>query len=84
MRPKSRSYSMTIRWDLTPAEYEVLKLLIQNRGATVSKEQILYSSEVFSYGGDASLAVIINRIRNKLDSTITIKTVRGVGYRLLA
>lgn len=70
--------------DLTPAEYEVLKLLIQNRGATVSKEQILYSSEVFSYGGDASLAVIINRIRNKLDSTITIKTVRGVGYRLLA
>lgn len=69
--------------ELTPAEYEVLKLLIQNRGATVSKEQILYGSEVFNYGGDASLAVILNRLRNKLDDTVTIKTVRGVGYRLL-
>ena len=38
--------------DLTPAEYVVMKLLIQNRGATVSKEQILYDSEVFQFGSD--------------------------------
>ncbi len=68
---------------LTPAEYVVLKLLIQHKGSTVSKEQILYDCEVFEYGSDASLAVIINRLRNKLEDKVTLKTIRGVGYRLL-
>ena len=70
--------------DLTAAEYAVLKLLVQHRGATVSKEQILYDSEVFQFGSDASLAVILNRIRKKLGEDIQLKTVRGVGYRLLS
>ncbi|MDQ1325463.1 MAG: DNA-binding response regulator [Campylobacterota bacterium] len=70
--------------DLTPAEYVVLKLLIQHRGNTVSKEQILYDSDVFQFGSDGSLAVIINRLRNKLSTEINIKTVRGVGYKLLS
>lgn len=70
--------------DLTPAEYAVLKLLVQHRGATVSKEQILYDSEVFQFGSDASLAVILNRLRKKLGEDIQLKTVRGVGYRLLS
>jgi len=70
--------------DLTPAEFVVTKLLIQNRNATVSKEQILYNSKVFEYGSDGSLAVILNRIRKKLGSEISIKTVRGVGYRLIS
>jgi two-component system OmpR family response regulator len=69
---------------LTSAEYEVLKLLIEHRGVTVSKEQILYGSEVFENGSDASLAVIINRIRKKLLDKVTLKTIRGVGYRLLS
>ncbi len=70
--------------DLTAAEYTVLKLLIQHRGATVSKEQILYDSEVFQQGSDGSLAVILNRLRKKLGEDIQLKTVRGVGYRLLS
>jgi len=70
--------------DLTAAEYAVLKLLIQHRGATVSKEQILYDSEVFQQGSDGSLAVILNRLRKKLGEDIQLKTVRGVGYRLLS
>ncbi|CAA6812477.1 MAG: Two-component system response regulator RacR [uncultured Sulfurovum sp.] len=69
---------------LTPAEYVVLRLLIKNRNSTVSKEQILYDSEVFEYGTDGSLAVIINRLRKKLGDEVSIKTVRGVGYRLLS
>ena len=52
--------------ELTPAEYVVMKVLIQNRGATVTKEQILYDSEVFQFGSDGSLAVILNRLRKKL------------------
>jgi two-component system OmpR family response regulator len=70
--------------DLTAAEYAVLKLLVQHRGATVSKEQILYDSEVFQFGSDASLAVILNRLRKKLGEEVQLKTVRGVGYRLLS
>ncbi|CAA6825245.1 MAG: Two-component system response regulator RacR [uncultured Sulfurovum sp.] len=68
--------------DFTPAEYVVLRLLIKNRNTTVSKEQILYDSEVFEYGTDGSLAVIVNRLRKKLGTEVNIKTVRGVGYRL--
>jgi len=70
--------------DLTPAEYVVMKLLIQNRGVTVSKEQILYDSEVFQFGSDGSLAVILNRLRKKLGKEVELKTIRGVGYRLLS
>ena len=70
--------------DLTAAEYAVMKLLIENRGSTVSKEQILYDSEVFQLGSDGSLAVILNRLRKKLGDEIELKTVRGVGYRLLS
>ena len=69
--------------DLTPAEYVVLRLLIKNRGATVSKEQILYDSDIFEYGSDSSLSVILSRLRKKLADRVTIKTVRGVGYKLL-
>lgn len=70
--------------DLTPAEYVVIKLLITHRGSTVSKEQILYDSEIFALSSDASLAVILNRLRKKLGQDIEIKTIRGVGYRLLS
>jgi len=70
--------------DLTPAEFVVLKLLIEQRGSTVSKEQIFYDSEVFQYGTDGSLSVIMNRLRKKVGDDVYIKTVRGVGYKLLS
>jgi len=69
--------------DLTPAEYNTLKLLIKNSGSTVSKEQILYDSEIFEYGSDNSLSVIISRLRKKIGDSATIKNVRGIGYKLL-
>jgi len=70
--------------DLTPAEYVIMRLLIKNIGSTVSKEQILYDSDIFEYGSDGSLSVIVSRLRKKLGEDISIKTVRGVGYKLLA
>jgi two-component system OmpR family response regulator len=69
--------------ELTPAEFEVLKLLVEKVGFTVSKEQILYNSDIFANSSDASLAVIMTRLRKKLGVKATIKTVRGVGYKLL-
>ena len=68
--------------DLTPAEFVVARLLIKNRGSTVSKEQILYDSDIFQYGSDSSLSVIMSRLRKKLGTDINIKTIRGIGYRL--
>ena len=78
--------SITIRGealDLTPAEYAVMRLLIKHIGSTVSKEQILYDSDIFEYGSDSSLSVILSRLRKKLGEEVSIKTVRGVGYKLL-
>jgi len=68
---------------LTPAEYQVLKLLIKQRGFTLSKEQILHASNSFSSDNENSLAVIMMRLRKKLGDEIEIKTLRGVGYKLL-
>jgi two-component system OmpR family response regulator len=70
--------------ELTPAEYEVLKLLTQQLGVTISKEQILYNSDIFANSSNGSLAVLINRLRKKLGNKAEIKTIRGVGYKLLA
>ena len=69
--------------ELTPAEYEVLKIFIEQLGFTVSKEQILYNSDIFANSSDASLAVLINRLRKKLGDEAHIKTIRGMGYKLL-
>jgi len=69
--------------NLTPAEYSVLKLLVKNIGSTVSKEQIFYNSDIFEHSSDGSLSVILSRLRKKLGNEVTIKTVRGVGYKLL-
>jgi len=68
---------------LSPAEYVIMRILIKNRGSTVSKEQILYDSDIFRYGSDGSLSVLLSRLRKKLDDDIEIKTIRGIGYRLL-
>jgi len=70
--------------ELTPAEYEVLKLLTKQLGVTISKEQILYNSDIFANSSNGSLAVLINRLRKKLGEKAEIKTIRGVGYKLLA
>ena len=72
------------RIDLTPAEFVLIKLLIKNRNMTVSKEQILYESQILESSSDGSLAVILNRLRKKLGPEVNIKTVRGVGYKLLS
>jgi len=68
---------------LSPAEYVIMRILMKNRGSTVSKEQILYDSDIFRYGSDGSLSVLLSRLRKKLDDNIEIKTIRGIGYRLL-
>jgi two-component system OmpR family response regulator len=68
---------------LTPAEFVVARVLFSHRDTTVSKEQILYDTPLLENSSDGSLSVIVSRLRKKLGSTATIKTVRGIGYRLI-
>jgi two-component system OmpR family response regulator len=68
---------------LTPAEFEVLGLLIKNRGITQSREQIINSSTTMSDIKGKSLDVIISKIRLKLDDSKLIQTIRGIGYKLV-
>lgn len=69
---------------LTPAEYEVLSLLVKHQGMTQSREQIINSSGTMSIDSQGkSLDVIISKIRTKLGDNKRIQAVRGVGYKLV-
>ncbi len=69
---------------LTPAEFEVLALLVKNQGITQSREQIINTSGTMSIDSQGkSLDVIISKIRTKLNDNKRIQAVRGVGYKLV-
>lgn len=69
---------------LTGKESLLLELLMRNCGLVVSKERIL--EKVWGYYSEmdpANVDLYIHYLRKKLDSPC-IKTVRGIGYSLLA
>jgi two-component system, OmpR family, response regulator len=76
------------RVDLTPRECAVLEALMRDAGRVVRRERIL--AHAWPEGADHQsnvLEVLIRRIREKIDrpfGTESIRTVRGVGYRLEA
>lgn len=71
---------------LTQAEYEVLSLLIVNKNAIVSREQIVNNSSSLSDFYSKSLDVIIGRLRTKLNDNSKnpsyLHSIRGLGYKL--
>ena len=69
---------------LTPAEFEVLSLLVKHQGVTQSREQIINTTGTMSQDSQGkSLDVIISKIRTKLGDNKRIQAVRGVGYKLV-
>lgn len=68
---------------LTFKEYELLALLMENRGAVFTREQLLDRVWDMGYaGGTRTVDVHIQTLRAKLGECGTmIETVRGVGYR---
>jgi two-component system response regulator VanR len=67
---------------LTVKEFEILLLLVQNKGRTLTYETLLSRVWGYDFDGDASIIhTHIKNIRSKLPENL-IKTVRGVGYRL--
>lgn len=67
---------------LTRKEFEILLLLVQNKGRTISHEIILSRIWGYDFDGDGSTVhTHIKNLRAKLPENF-IRTVRGVGYRL--
>ncbi len=77
-------YLEDVKLDLTYKEFELLRLLIQNRGEVFSRKDLLGKIWGIEYiGGTRTVDVHIRRLRGKLGDEFNsiIETVRNVGYR---
>lgn len=80
---------MSVFWDqeeilLSQPEYQLLLLLMENKGKTVTRRQLL--EQVWdsngNYVNDNTLTVAMKRLREKLHNPTCLKTIRSFGYRL--
>jgi DNA-binding response OmpR family regulator len=70
---------------LTSAEFELLGLLVRNRGRVLSRERIMDETRGIDWDAyDRSIDVLVSRLRQKLGDDARrptfIRTVRGAGY----
>ncbi len=71
---------------LRPKEFDLLAVLAQNRGLALSRERLLDLVWGYDYyGGTRTVDVHVAHLRDKLaSSSVSIETVWGVGYKLVA
>ena len=69
--------------ELSKTEQKLLRILVENRGITLTREQMLdYIWSVESvFVDENALSVTVKRLRDKLAMQERIKTVYGIGYR---
>jgi len=74
--------------DLTPREFAVLETLLRRFPNVVSKTELIDSVWGMDFDGDPNIVeVYVGYIRRKIDrpfDTETVRTVRGVGYQVVA
>lgn len=76
-------YKSKIPVELTPQEYELFEVLVQNRNIALSREKLLELAWGYDYEGDTrTVDVHIQKLRQKLGLEKRIKTVYKMGYRL--
>jgi two-component system alkaline phosphatase synthesis response regulator PhoP len=73
--------------DLTPTEFDLLKLLAQNPGHAFTRAELIEKGLGYNYDGlDRTVDTHIKNLRRKMDIDATnpayIETVYGIGYRL--
>jgi two-component system alkaline phosphatase synthesis response regulator PhoP len=76
------------RVELTPREFELLHYLARNAGRVLSRDHLLDKVWGYEFAGDTRIVdVHISHLRDKLEADLKnptyIKTVRGVGYKLV-
>ena len=69
---------------LTLKEFEVLCLLLQNKGIVLTRDQLLNQIWGYAFDGESrTVDVHIRTLRHKLGiAADNIKTIRGVGYKI--
>ncbi len=69
---------------VSQTEYQLLQLLMENKGKTVTRERLL--AQIWDHNGnfvnDNTLTVTMKRLREKLHHPSCLKTVRSFGYRM--
>lgn len=69
---------------LSQPEYQLLLLLMENKGKTVTRKQLL--EQVWdsngNYVNDNTLTVTMKRLREKIHNPTCLKTIRSFGYRM--
>lgn len=79
--PAAHSVTMAGRSvDISPREYAVLHLLLENEGKVMSRSRL--EDGLYSWGGEVesnAIEVYIHHLRKKLGASL-IRTIRGVGY----
>jgi DNA-binding response OmpR family regulator len=73
---------------LTSAEFELLGLLVRNRGRVLSRERIMDGTRGIDWDSyDRSIDVLVSRLRQKLGDDARrpafVRTVRGAGYSFI-
>lgn len=66
------------------AEYQLLLLLMENKGKTITRERLLEQiwDNNGNYVNDNTLTVTMKRLREKLHQPLCLKTIRSFGYRM--
>ena len=76
------------RLDLTPTEFEILKILCQRKGRVVRSEELFHEiwKDEYYQKSNNTITVHIRHLREKLGDTAErpkyIHTVWGVGYKI--
>ncbi|WKZ30691.1 MAG: winged helix-turn-helix domain-containing protein [Candidatus Dojkabacteria bacterium] len=75
----------TIGDELSEREFELLSLFVQNYGKVVTRDdvaEILWKSRSIEKYSDWAIDQTISRLRKKLPQGVTIKTIKGRGFKL--
>lgn len=69
---------------LSQPEYQLLLLLMENKGKTVTRKQLLEQiwDSTGNFVNDNTLTVTMKRLREKLNQPPCLKTIRSFGYRM--
>lgn len=69
---------------VSQAEYQLLLLLMTNKGKTITRERLLEQiwDSNGNYVNDNTLTVTMKRLREKLQQPSCLKTIRSFGYRM--
>lgn len=79
---RRKVYKSGVEVDMTPKEFELLRVLIENKGKVLSREKLLQIVWEYDFEGNTrTIDMHIQRLRTKL-ATDKISTVYKVGYRL--